>query len=82
MAHVAEQLVGRHAELTMVDAALTALDHGTSAAIELVGEPGIGKTRLLAELAHPPDQHLPQMHVNTRVELARAVEHAERPLTR
>jgi DNA-binding CsgD family transcriptional regulator/tetratricopeptide (TPR) repeat protein len=55
MAHVAEQLVGRHAELTMVDAALTTLDHGTSAAIELVGEPGIGKTRLLAELAHRAD---------------------------
>jgi DNA-binding CsgD family transcriptional regulator len=55
MAHVAEQRVGRHAGLTAVDADLTALDHATSAAIELLGEPGIGKTRLLAELAHRAD---------------------------
>ena len=36
--------------------ALTELDKGAAAAIELVGEPGIGKTRLLAELAGRADE--------------------------
>ena len=35
--------------------ALAELDRGRSAAVELVGEPGIGKTRLLAELAARAD---------------------------
>ncbi len=35
----------------MFDDALSGLDRGRSAALALVGEPGIGKTRLLAELA-------------------------------
>ena len=34
-----------------LDAALAELDRGQQAAVVLVGEPGIGKTRLLAELA-------------------------------
>jgi signal transduction histidine kinase len=50
MAQVAERLVGRTAELEAFDGALTGIQQGASAAIELVGEPGIGKTRLLAEL--------------------------------
>ena len=45
------ELVGRTAELGALDHALAQLDRGWSAALELVGEPGIGKTRLLAELA-------------------------------
>src|SRR5207248_5967237 len=51
MALLAEQLVGRAEELGGLDNALAGLAQGRSAAIELVGEPGIGKTRLLAELA-------------------------------
>ena len=56
MAQVAEQLVGRTAELEAFDRALTELDKGAATAIELVGEPGIGKTRLLAELARRADE--------------------------
>jgi ATP/maltotriose-dependent transcriptional regulator MalT len=51
MAQPAEQLVGRAAELGSLDDTLTGLSRGRAAALALVGEPGIGKTRLLAELA-------------------------------
>ena len=44
-------LVGRAEELALLDAALAELTRGEWKAVELVGEPGIGKTRLLAELA-------------------------------
>jgi DNA-binding NarL/FixJ family response regulator len=43
-------LVGRTDELASIDRVLTELDQGRGAAIELMGEPGIGKTRLLNEL--------------------------------
>jgi DNA-binding CsgD family transcriptional regulator len=43
-------LVGRAAELGRIDAALAGLRAGRPGAIELVGEPGIGKTALLDEL--------------------------------
>ena len=52
---LAEHLVGRAAELGSLDQLLAQLDGGQSAALELVGEPGIGKTRLLAELAARAD---------------------------
>jgi ATP/maltotriose-dependent transcriptional regulator MalT len=55
MALVTEQLVGRAEELDSLESALAELDRGRSAAVELVGEPGIGKTRLLAELASRAD---------------------------
>jgi DNA-binding CsgD family transcriptional regulator len=48
---VAEHLVGRADELASIDGALAELDLGRPGAIALVGEPGIGKTRLLKELA-------------------------------
>ena len=51
MAQPAEQLVGRAAELGSLDATLADLSGGDAAALALVGEPGIGKTRLLGELA-------------------------------
>ncbi len=51
MALFADQLVGRAEQLDSLDSALAELDRGRWAAVELVGEPGIGKTRLLAELA-------------------------------
>ena len=44
-------LVGRAEELALLDGALADLTRGEWKAVELVGEPGIGKTRLLAELA-------------------------------
>ena len=48
-----EHFVGRVEELESIDRTLGELDR--AAAIELVGEPGIGKTRLLAELAGRAD---------------------------
>jgi ATP/maltotriose-dependent transcriptional regulator MalT len=55
MAAQADQLVGRQRELASLEQALAELDEGRSGAIELVGEAGIGKTRLLAELASRAD---------------------------
>ena len=52
---LAEHLVGRTEELGSFDRLLTKIDEGDSAAVELLGEPGIGKTRLLAELAARAD---------------------------
>ena len=49
-------LVGRAAELRTLDRALGELDQGGPSALEVVGEPGIGKTRLLAELAARADE--------------------------
>ncbi len=46
-----DRLVGRADELDSLEQALDELDRGPPAVIELVGEPGIGKTRLLCELA-------------------------------
>jgi DNA-binding NarL/FixJ family response regulator/tetratricopeptide (TPR) repeat protein len=51
LAKVLEHLVGRAAELSSLDAAVAGLERGEPPALVLVGEPGIGKTRLLAELA-------------------------------
>jgi len=51
MALPGERLVGRTAELDVLEQVLDELDRGRSGAVELVGEPGIGKTRLLSELA-------------------------------
>src|SRR5262245_11863379 len=55
MTLLSDQLVGRAAALGTVDRLLDALDSGDAAAIELGGEPGIGKTRLLAELGARAD---------------------------
>src|SRR6516164_3376974 len=43
-----DSLVGRIVELDSLEQALDELDRGRPGAIELVGEPGIGKTRLLS----------------------------------
>jgi DNA-binding CsgD family transcriptional regulator/tetratricopeptide (TPR) repeat protein len=50
MAQVAEHLVGRDEELGSLERMLDEVDAGRSGALALVGEPGIGKTRLLTEL--------------------------------
>jgi ATP/maltotriose-dependent transcriptional regulator MalT len=49
-------LVGRADEIDSLEQLLDDLDRGPPGAIELVGEPGIGKTRLLSELALRADQ--------------------------
>jgi DNA-binding CsgD family transcriptional regulator/RecA/RadA recombinase len=45
------QLIGRRAELARLDAALAGLRAQGSRVVEITGEPGIGKTRLLAEFS-------------------------------
>jgi ATP/maltotriose-dependent transcriptional regulator MalT len=50
MAQVAGHVVGRDEELGSLARILDELDSGRSRALALVGEPGIGKTRLLVEL--------------------------------
>jgi DNA-binding NarL/FixJ family response regulator len=49
-------LVGRQAECEVIDQALARLAQGGSQVIELTGDPGIGKTRLLTELARRAGQ--------------------------
>ena len=46
-----DPLVGRGGELASLERALDEVDAGVAGAIELLGEPGIGKTRLLSEFA-------------------------------
>ena len=55
MARQTDHLVGRAEELSSLDRVLAEVDQGRSAATLLVGEPGIGKTRLLAEVAARAD---------------------------
>ena len=55
MVSIGEQLVGRAEACGVFDDVLAGLDRGGPAAIALVGEPGIGKTRLLGELAARAD---------------------------
>ena len=50
-----QHLVGHAESLGAFADALSELDSGRSAAFALVGEPGIGKTRLLGELAARAD---------------------------
>jgi predicted ATPase len=55
MALLSEHLVGRAEELGSLDQLLVELESGEPSAIAVVGEPGIGKTRLLGELAARAD---------------------------
>jgi signal transduction histidine kinase/tetratricopeptide (TPR) repeat protein len=50
MATATGPIVGRDVELAALDEVLGALPGGASACVAIEGEPGIGKTRLLAEL--------------------------------
>jgi ATP/maltotriose-dependent transcriptional regulator MalT len=56
MSVLANHLVGRTEELGSLDRVLTELDQGRAIAVELLGEAGIGKTRLLGELAARAEQ--------------------------
>src|SRR3954464_5554463 len=51
MSTPATHFVGRRPQLSLLDAALDELDGRRARAVEIVGAAGIGKTRLLAELA-------------------------------
>lgn len=55
MAALADRLVGREGELDSFEQLLDAVGKGRSGAVELSGEAGIGKTRLLQELADRAD---------------------------
>jgi len=55
MTKVADPLVGRAAELDAINRALGELCDGGTVPLAIQGEPGIGKTRLLAELAKRAD---------------------------
>ena len=55
MAQVAEQLVGRAAELDALELELERVERREPGAVLVLGEPGIGKTSLLAELADRAD---------------------------
>ncbi len=50
LTQLAEQLVGRTEELACLERALTCVEDGLPRVVVVSGEPGIGKTRLLAEL--------------------------------
>jgi ATP/maltotriose-dependent transcriptional regulator MalT len=54
---IGEHLVGRAQTCGVFDDALVDLRDGQPAALSLVGEPGIGKTRLLVELAARANTH-------------------------
>lgn len=53
---LANHLVGRDEELGSLEQLLSELDRMHPLAVEVVGEPGIGKTRLLSELAARAEQ--------------------------
>ena len=55
MTAIGDHLVGRAAEMVVVDDALRVIREGSAACLAVQGEPGIGKTRLLAELAARAD---------------------------
>ncbi|MFJ9631689.1 ATP-binding protein [Streptomyces sp. NPDC101175] len=48
--NLSRQLVGREAELAVLRSAVTACANGVSTVVEITGDPGLGKTRLLSEL--------------------------------
>jgi AAA ATPase domain len=55
MAQPAGSIVGRTGELAVLDGELDGLADRRARALEIVGEPGIGKSRLLAELGARAD---------------------------
>ena len=70
---IAEHLVGRADELGRLECGLAQLDRGLPSALVLAGEPGIGKTRLLSELAGRADERGQLVLVGCGSELERDV---------
>src|SRR5436190_5114512 len=68
---VTGSLVGRSAELRALEDAVARLDGGAAQAVELVGPAGIGKTRLLAELAQRAESRGHLVLVGSGAELER-----------
>jgi DNA-binding CsgD family transcriptional regulator len=73
MALLPDEFVGRAEQLGTFDQVLREVDQGVASAILLIGEPGIGKTRFLAEFARSADQ-------NGRLVLAGSASELERDL--
>lgn len=73
MALLTDQFVGRAEQLDMFERVLGEVDQASPFAIALIGEPGIGKTRFLAECAHSADR-------NGRLVLAGSASELERDL--
>ena len=73
MALLTDQFVGRAEELGSFDQVLGEVDQGIPFTIALIGEPGIGKTRFLAEFARSADR-------NGRLVLAGSASELERDL--
>jgi DNA-binding CsgD family transcriptional regulator len=75
MPHRAEQqaprLVGRAAELAFAERALDGLERGRPGAVAVSGEPGIGKTVLLGELADRAGRRGHLVHAGSAAELER-----------
>jgi ATP/maltotriose-dependent transcriptional regulator MalT len=71
MSLLTEHFVGRADELGSFDEVLAEVDEGRAAAIELIGEPGIGKTRLLDEFARRADARGRLVLVGSASELER-----------
>jgi len=67
------QTVGRDTELEQLDTALSALSEGRMACVTVEGEPGIGKTRLLAELRSRAEDHGPLVLSGTAAEFEQDV---------
>jgi predicted ATP-dependent serine protease len=79
---IGEQLVGRAEACGVFDDALSGLDRGRSAALVLVAEPGIGKTRLLVELAARADARGQLVLYGSASELERRTSWTPRPAKR
>src|SRR6266516_4177991 len=52
MGALAGGFIGRDQELALLEDALAALDQDSGAVVDISGEPGVGKTRLLDELCN------------------------------
>jgi predicted ATPase len=69
----ASRLVGRVAELATVERVLVAARSARATVLELVGEPGIGKTRLLSELVVRAERGGLRVHSGRGGELERSL---------
>jgi ATP/maltotriose-dependent transcriptional regulator MalT len=56
LAETVGQLVGRTEELALMERALAETEAGSATVVQVSGDPGIGKTRLLAELGRRADE--------------------------